>query len=83
MPETLTILATQYTKYMGETLNGMRGKTPQYWMTYCQIVDIIHLMQRAKNPMIFHYTHVHYYKQYQYFSQLITVIVPDGCHFMN
>ena len=30
-----------------KTLNGIGGKTAQYWMTYCQIVDLIHLMQRA------------------------------------
>ena len=30
VPETLKILATQYTKYKEETLNGMRGKTAQY-----------------------------------------------------
>ena len=47
MPETVKILATQYTKYKEETLNKMRGKTAQYWMTYCQIVDLIHLMQRV------------------------------------
>ena len=34
--ETLKILATQYTKYKEETLNGMGEKTAQYWMTYCQ-----------------------------------------------
>ena len=47
MPETVKILATQYTKYKEETLNKMRGKTAQYWMTYCQIVDLIHVMQRV------------------------------------
>ena len=45
--ETLKILETQCTKYKEETLNGMREKTAQYWMTYCQIFDLIHLMQRA------------------------------------
>ena len=25
----------------------MRGKTAQYWMTYCQIFDLIHATQRA------------------------------------
>ena len=34
--ETLKILATQYTKYKEETLNGIGEKTAQYWMTYCQ-----------------------------------------------
>lgn len=52
----------------------MRGKTPQYWMTYCQIVDIIHLVQRAKNSMALHSTHVHYPKQYQYFDTTLMFI---------
>ena len=47
MPETLKILATQYTNYKEQTLNGMKKKTAQYWMTYFQKVDLIHLMQRA------------------------------------
>ena len=47
VPETLKILATQHTNYKEQTLNGMRKKTAQYWMTYFQKVDLIHLMQRA------------------------------------
>ena len=86
VPETVKILAIQYTKYKEETLNKMRGKTAQYWITYCQIVDLIHLMQRAiksNDIPLCSYALFQTSKQYQYFSQLINIIMPDGCHLLH
>ena len=46
-PECVNYLAHQYSLHMEDTLNGVRGKTAQYWMTYVKITDFIHLLQRA------------------------------------
>ena len=40
-------LSNQYQKYVDETFAGKRGKTAQFWMTYCRIIDYFSLIHRS------------------------------------
>ena len=37
----------RYAAFCNEKLDGKRGKTAQYWMQYCQLVELYLLMNRA------------------------------------
>ena len=39
IPDVLQLLATKYAAYCDETLSGKYGKTAQYWMIYCDMMD--------------------------------------------
>ena len=46
-PSNLQDMATIYDSYLEEALNGRKGKTAQFWMTYAKIVVLIEWMKRA------------------------------------
>ena len=39
IPDDLQLLVTKYFLYCDDTLSGARGKTAQFWMIYCSLMD--------------------------------------------
>ena len=51
-------LSNQYQKYVDDTFAGKRGKTTQFWMTYCRIIDyffLIHCSIKINDIDLFKY----------------------------
>ena len=46
-PLSLMELSNQYQKYVDGTFTGKRGKTAQFWMAYCRIIDYFLLIHRS------------------------------------
>ena len=49
-PLSLIELSNQYQKYVDDTFSGKRGKTAQFWINYCRIIDCFLLIHRSINP---------------------------------
>ena len=47
IPSSVLQLMAQYDFYVDETLQGERGKTAQFWMSYIKFTDLFFLLQRA------------------------------------
>ena len=43
----LITLATKYQRFSGDTLSGKLGKTAQFWIIYCKIMELYLTMHRA------------------------------------
>ena len=58
LPLSLMELSNQYQKYVDDTFAGKRGKTTQFWMTYCRIIDyffLIHCSIKTNDIDLFKY----------------------------
>ena len=58
MPLSLMELSNQYQKYVDDIFAGKRGKTAQFWMTYCRIIDyflLIHCSIKINDTDLFKY----------------------------
>ena len=56
VPLQLKEVATAYHQYCDETSSGVRGKTAQYWMTYCTLVAhylVLNCAMRSNNVQLF------------------------------
>ena len=47
LPVVLEELSLAYDEYCTETLSGGRGRTAQFWMNYCQHVELFLLFHRS------------------------------------
>ena len=47
LPLSLIELSNQYQKYVDDTFAVKRGKTGEFWMTYCRIIDYFFLIHRS------------------------------------
>ena len=47
LPNILKHLAEKYDQYCTETSSGIRGKTAQYWMNYCELMELFLLFHRS------------------------------------